>query len=398
MPVADDLPLRGFRILDLTRLLPGAFTTALLADLGAEVLNVEQPGTGDPMRAYRPRVGDASAYTWVVDRNKRSVAVNLRTPEGVAIIRRLAAGHDAVIESFRPGVAERLGIGYEALGDVNPALVYCSLSGYGATGPLASHAGHDLNYIGRAGLVSITGVDGRPAIPGTQVADLGGALFAASGLLAALLDAQRTGRGRHVDVALADAAFALLAVPAAEHLADGSLAGPGDSLLTGRYPAYAVYDCADGRHLSVAALEPPFWRAVCEGVGRPDLEPTAPDPSAFPVWRAIFASRTRDEWLAVLGGPDTCVGPVNDMREAMADPQLRARGMVRTVDGPTGEETLQIGTAVKFAGAEPPAPAPAPALGDATREVLSEIGYPDDEIERLLAEGVVQAATAEAAL
>jgi crotonobetainyl-CoA:carnitine CoA-transferase CaiB-like acyl-CoA transferase len=398
VPDADDLPLRGFRILDLTRLLPGAFTTALLADLGAEVLKVEQPGIGDPMRAYPPKIGDASAYTWVVDRNKRSVAVNLRTAEGVAIIRRLAAGHDAVIESFRPGVADRLGVGYEALAEVNPALVYCSLSGYGATGPMASHAGHDLNYIGRAGLVSVTGVDGRPAIPGTQVADLGGALFAASGLLAALLGAQRTGRGRHVDVALADAAFALLAVPAAEHLADGSLSGPGDSLLTGRYPSYAVYECADGRYLSVAALEPPFWRAVCEGVGRPDLEPTATDPSAFPVWRAIFASRTRDEWLAVLEGPDTCVGPVNDMREAMADPQLRARDMIRTVNGPDGEEAVQIGPAVKFSGVEPPAPSPAPALGDVTRAVLADAGYSDDEIERLVAEGVVEAATAGAAL
>ena len=189
-------PLEGIRIIDLCRLLPGAFATGLLGDMGAEVIKVEQPGVGDPMRTYQPRVGDTSAFTWVTDRSKRSVALNLRDPRGVEAVRRLARDADAVVESFRPGVADRLGVGYDDLRELNPALVYCSISGYGADGPLVAEAGHDINYVGRAGLLSLTGVGGRPAVPGVTIADLaGGSLMGIAGLWPRSCAPRAAGRG-----------------------------------------------------------------------------------------------------------------------------------------------------------------------------------------------------------
>src|SRR3954454_18201335 len=276
-------PLAGIRVLDLTRLLPGAFATALLGDLGAEVVKVEQPGGGDPIRAYEPRIGDASGYTWVADRNKRSVALNLRDERGRDALLRLAEGADVLIEGFRPGVMDRLGLAYDAVRAVNPALVYCSLTGYGADGPLALAAGHDINYLGRAGVLSTTGVDGRPAIPGVQVADLaGGSLLGVAGLLAALVRAQRTGEGDHVDVAMTDGAFALQALNLGARFAGGPPPRRQHELLNGGVPCYNVYACADGRHLTVGALEAPFWRALCKAAGREDFVDSQMDPGAIP--------------------------------------------------------------------------------------------------------------------
>ena len=229
--------LDGIRVLDLSRLLPGGFGTGLLADLGAEVVKVEQPGLGDYMRWMEPKIGDESAASWVVDRGKRSIAVDLKTERGVEVVRRLARNADAFVESFRPGVVDRLGVGYEALRAENPRLVYCSISGYGQDGPLRRAAGHDLNYIGRAGILSITGADGRPAIPGVQIGDLGGgALVGMVGLLAALVRAARSGEGEYVDVSMTDAAFALLSVHLGDHFATGVVPGPERMLLNGAYP------------------------------------------------------------------------------------------------------------------------------------------------------------------
>jgi crotonobetainyl-CoA:carnitine CoA-transferase CaiB-like acyl-CoA transferase len=385
-------PLEGVRILDLTRLLPGAFATALLGDLGAEVLKVEQPGIGDPMRAYQPRIGDSSAFTWIVDRNKRSIALNLRDVRGVEVVRRLARDVDAVIEGFRPGVADRLGIGYDALRAANPALVYCSISGYGADGPLVREAGHDVNYVGRAGVLGSTGIAGEPAIPGVQVGDLGGgSLLAVAGLLAALLRAQRTGEGDHVDISMTDGAFALMAMPLGAHFAEGGVPRAGTELLTGGVPCYAIYTCADGRWITVGALEAPFWEELCAAVERPDLVATQYDPSAFPVWHELFASRPRDAWLALFAGRDACVGPVNDLAEAVADPQLAHRGMVVELEHPELGPVRQVGTPIKLREHPGGIRAPAPALGEATRELLARAGYDADEIEHMLHEGVAAA-------
>jgi crotonobetainyl-CoA:carnitine CoA-transferase CaiB-like acyl-CoA transferase len=385
-------PLDGIRVLDLTRLLPGAFATGVLGDLGADVIKIEQPGVGDPMRAYAPQLGDASSFTWVTDRNKRSIALNLRDPRGVEVVHRLAATCDAALEGFRPGVADRLGVGYEALRAVNRALVYCSLSGFGADGPLAATAGHDINYVGRAGLLSVTGIEGRPAIPGTQLADIGGALLGVTGLLAALVAAGRTGQGDHVDLALTDGAFALHSAALGPHFVAGYVPGAGTEMLTGGHPCYQIYACADGLRLTVGALEPHFWRNLCAVVGRPDLEPTHTDPAALPVWRALFASRPRDAWLALLDGTDTCTGPLNDLAEAVADPQLRHREMVVELEHATEGLRLQLGTPIKLRERPGGVRTPAPALGADTRDVLREAGYDASDIDALLAAEVAAAA------
>ena len=385
--------LDGIRVLDLSRLLPGGFGTGLLSDLGAEVVKVEQPGLGDYMRWLEPRLGDESAASWVVDRGKRSIGVDLKSPRGVEVVRRLARTADAFVESFRPGVVDRLGVGYEALRAENPRLVYCSISGYGQDGPLRSVAGHDLNYVGRAGILSVTGArDGRPAIPGVQVGDLGGgALLGAVGLLAALVRAGRTGEGEHVDVSMTDGAFALLSVHLGDHFATGLVPGPERMLLNGAYPCYNVYACADGRHLTVGALEPQFFEALCEVVGRADLVPTRLDPEALPVWRALFLTRPRDAWLASFEGTDACVGPVNDLAEAIDDPQLRHRQMVVEAQHPTVGSTRQVGTPFKLREHPAAIGGPPPRLGEGTRSLLTEAGYPDAEIDDLLELGVVSA-------
>jgi crotonobetainyl-CoA:carnitine CoA-transferase CaiB-like acyl-CoA transferase len=364
-------PLAGLRVLDLSRLLPGAYATGLLGDLGAEVIKVEQPG-GDPMRHFSPRLHGTSAFAWVTDRNKRSIVLNLRDPRGVDAFLRLAAGADAVVESYRPGVADRLGVGYDAVRAVNPGAVYVSISGYGADGPLVREAGHDVNYLGRAGVLSVTG-----AIPGVQVADLaGGSLMALTGLLAALVHAQRTGEGDHVDVSMTDGSFSLLAMSLGPYFADGRVPAAGSELLNGGVPCYGLYDCADGRQVTVGALERPFWEALCEGVGRPDLVDTQFDPDARDTWRELWRTRSRDDWLARLAGRDACVGPVNDLAEAVREPQLVHRGMVR------GD---QVGPPLKLRNHEPGPPAPAPALGESTRALLTEAGL---DADALIAGGV----------
>jgi crotonobetainyl-CoA:carnitine CoA-transferase CaiB-like acyl-CoA transferase len=383
--------LDGVRILDLSRLLPGGFGTGLLADLGAEVIKIEQPGIGDYMRWMEPKVGDESAASWVTDRGKRSVGVDLKSPRGVEVVRRLARTADAVVESFRPGVVDRLGVGYDALREENPRLVYCSISGYGQDGPLRREPGHDLNYVGRAGILSVTGAhNGLPAIPGVQVADLGGgALLALVGLLAALVRAGRTGEGEYVDVSMTDGAFALLSVHLGDYFATGLVPERERMQLNGGYPSYNVYACADGKHLTVGALEPQFFEALCEVVGRQDLVSTRLEPEAVPVWRDIFLTRSRDEWLDLCEGTEACVGPVNDFAEASDDPQLRHRRMVVDVEHPRAGVFRQVAPPVKLREHPAEIGGPPPRLGEGTREFLLEAGYRGEEIEDLIRQGIV---------
>ena len=383
--------LDGIRILDFSRLLPGGFATGLLADLGAEVIKIEQPGLGDYMRWMEPRIGAESAASWVIDRGKSSVAIDLKSPRGVDVVRRLARTADAVIESFRPGVVDRLGVGYDALREENARLVYCSISGYGQDGPLRREPGHDLNYAGRAGILSITGAhDGLPAIPGIQVADLGGgALMALVGLLAALVRAGRTGEGEYIDVSMTDGAFALLSVHLGEYFATGVVPERERMLLNGLYPSYNVYACADGKHLTVAAMEPRFFDALCAAIGRPDLVSTHLDPEAVPIWREVFLTRPRDEWLERCRGTEACVGPVNDFAEASDDPQLRHREMVVKRDHATAGAVRQVALPFKLRQHQAVVGGQAPGLGESTTAFLREAGYTDAEIEDLLAQGVV---------
>jgi crotonobetainyl-CoA:carnitine CoA-transferase CaiB-like acyl-CoA transferase len=387
-------PLEGIKVLDFSRLLPGGFATALLGDLGADVLKVEQVSVGDPLREFEPRIGSSSAFSWITDRNKRSISLNLRGSRGAEIARALARDADVAVEGFRPGVMDRLGLGYDALRAVNPALVYCSITGYGADGPSAGEAGHDINFIARAGMLSVTGTGDQPVMPGVAVADLGGSLYGVAGLLAALVRAQRTGEGDHVDVSMTDAAFALQAMLLGPFFVEGRPPGFETGVGTGAFPCYTIYTCADGRHVVVGALEEPFWRRLCEKVGRPDLVGTRMDAAALPVWREVFLTRTRDEWMDLLGDADACVSPVNDLAEAVADRQLGHRRMVIELEHPTAGVQAQVGTPIKLQEHPASVRSPGPEVGDSTREILLELGYTSAEIDGLLADRVARETTA----
>ncbi len=380
------LPLAGIRVLDLTRLLPGPFCSLLLADMGADVIRVEQPGAGDAMRRYPPlRDGQSVAFN-AVNRNKRSITLNLKAPGGRELFLSLAERADCVMEGNRPQVMNRLGLGWSVLRERNPRLVLCSVSGYGQDGPWVERAGHDLNYLATNGILSLSAPrGGAPHPPPVQVADLGGgAQAAAVAILAALLDVARGGEGRWLDVAMTDAALSWISTPLAETEASGPRSHDGHRL-TGRYACYAVYECADGRYLSVAALEGKFFATLCEEIGRPDLIPLHLDDSRQDELRAelssIFLTRSRDEWGAYLG-PDTCCEPVLEVWEVPDHPHVRARHLVD--DRPTGREVappVRMGEGWHRQDA--------PRLGEHTEEVLAEVGVGPVALRELASAGVI---------
>jgi crotonobetainyl-CoA:carnitine CoA-transferase CaiB-like acyl-CoA transferase len=383
-------PLEGARILDLTRLLPGNYCTLLLADLGADVVKVEEPGRGDYIRWMAPMVGEESAMHRALNRGKRSVTVNLKDRQGADLLKRLASEADALVESFRPGVLDRLGVGYESLSEANPRLVYCAITGYGQDGPYRDRAGHDINYTGFAGVLHATGrPEGPPILPSVQVGDFGGGMAGALGILAALRESERTGRGRFVDVSMLDVVASWGAVLASWFLATGSVPERGRMPLSGGLACYRVYETGDGRYLAVGALEPAFWRALCERLGVPELidahhDPARQDEIAERL-QAIFTSRTRDQWVVELADLDTCVGPVNDVAEALEDPQATHRGLVADIGG----MAVGPGPAIKVSGHEPGVLRPAPGLGEHTEEVLGSLGLGPDEVAALRERGVL---------
>lgn len=379
------LPLEGLKVLDLSRLLPGPYATLVLADLGATVDKLEEPQGGDYLRHMPPMKGDDSALFLALNRNKRSLALDLKSEPGAAALRRLVRRYDVLVESFRPGVLDKLGVGYEALARENPRLVYCAISGYGQTGPDRLKAGHDLNYIARAGVLAYGGkAGGEPAMPGAQIADIGGgALFALVGLLAALQERQRTGRGRLVDVSMTEGAMAFVHMHLAARLAMGAEGAPlarGRESLNGGYPCYGVYRTQDDRYLSVGALEPKFFQGLCAALERPDLMDGAYDTGeggrkTRAELERIFGSRPQAQWLELFRGKDLCIEPVLEGDEVLADPQHVARGMFVAAGGTTHLRTpLHLG--------ELPLRRP-PALGEHTGTILAECGFSPEEIALL---------------
>ncbi|MDQ6748641.1 MAG: CoA transferase [Candidatus Dormibacteraeota bacterium] len=384
-------PLAGMRIVDLTRLLPGDFATWVLADLGAEVIKVEDTGGGDYMRWMPPMAGHSSAMYWSINRGKRCVRLDLKPEEGRDVLRRLVSTADALVEGFRPGVMDRLGVGYEDLREANPGLVYCAITGYGQDGPLAQRAGHDLLYNSIAGLQGVTGTsDGELAIPGFQVADLGaGGMGGALAVVAALLrrerDPQR--RGAYLDVSMFDGVSAFMAPHMARHLAaPEEVAGPGAMHLNGRYPCYRLYRASDGRWMALAALEPKFWGAFCALVERPDLVERQFDDSTAMVAEVggIFALRTRQEWVELTADADVMLEPVNDLAEAAQHPQAVARGLLVDV----ASDIPQPAPVVRFEEGYRADARVAEAGGDADR-VLEDLGYDAAAVEGLRLRGVL---------
>jgi crotonobetainyl-CoA:carnitine CoA-transferase CaiB-like acyl-CoA transferase len=384
-------PLAGLRVLDLTRLLPGPVATQHLADLGADVVKIEDTGEGDYARCMGARPGETSAFFRLVNRNKRALRLDLKQPEGVAVFRRLTLSADVVVEGFRPGVMDKLGIGYAALAELNPRLVFCSISGYGQDGPYAQRAGHDINYIGYAGILDQIGAaGGPPAVPNFQIGDLlGGALAPLVGLLAAVIDARASGRGRKVDVAMTDAVFAHAVFPLAGLLARLAPPPRGADLLSGGVPCYGVYAAADGRHMAVGALERKFWELLCDTLDRPDLKPFhlafgAKGEQAKRELAAVFASRPQSHWVGVFDKVDCCVTPVLHIGEALDNEQLQARGMVVEVDG-----LPQLAPPYKLSEYDFAIERSAPAPGQHSEEILREAGYAAAEIDRLRAQGII---------
>jgi len=352
--------LSGIRVLDLTRLLPGAYCTQVLADMGADVIKVEEPERGDYMRWTPPLVAQGegapaqSALFNAVNRHKRSVAVDLKTDRGKHALLRLVDTSHVLVEGNRPGVMERLEIGWPILHKRNPRLVMCSITGYGQDGPFASRAGHDLNYMAIAGGLGLNGTRDGPPIPlSVQVADIGGGgLRPAVEILAALVAVQRGAEGRWIDASMTDGAVDFLGLAFAAHAA-GERVARGDQRLAGRYPCYRVYACKGGGFYSVGALEPKFWRALCDALERPDLVELqySEEQSAQATVEEVFATRTRDQWEEVLSSVDACCEPVLDLDEVVSHPQIVARRLLD--DSPHGR---------------------APRLGEHTEEILREIG------------------------
>jgi crotonobetainyl-CoA:carnitine CoA-transferase CaiB-like acyl-CoA transferase len=390
-------PLTGIRVLDLTRLLPGPFATQTLADLGADVVKVEDPRGGDPLRALPPSVGqgaDGAAFH-ALNHGKRSVALDLSRPEGRDAFLRLCARADAVVESFRPGVLDRLGLGFTALHAAAPRLVLCSLTGYGQDGPYAARAGHDLDYLALSGVLALCGEPGAPSVPGVQVADLaGGAWPAVAGILAALLGRGATGEGVHLDVSMAEGALGLLSPWLAVARARGAPLTRGGEVLGGAAACYGVYRARDGRFAALAALEPRFFEAFCAAVGRPELAERqweAGDALRAEL-AAVFAARTRDEWEAFAARHDACVMPVLEGSEPGDDPHLRARqAFVEIPVGDGGPPVLAVATPLRFGRARDDgrAPRPAPRLGEHGEAVLAEAGFTPAELAALRRSGAL---------
>ena len=391
-------PLAGVRVLDLTRLLPGSVCTLHLADLGADVVKVEDLAGGDYARSLgvpaEAAPGSVSAFYRIVNRNKRSLALDLKHSEGRAAFLRLAAKADIVVESFRPGVVDRLGVGFAAVAAMNPRVVYCSISGYGQDGPYRERAGHDINYLGYAGVLDQTGTaGGPPALSNLQIADLlGGSVDAAMAILAALFDASRTGRGRYVDVAMADGALAHNIFPLHMLQMRGGVRPRGSDVLTGGVPCYGVYATRDGRYMAVGALEEKFWRELCAVIKRPDLEAKqfatgAEGESVRKELTSIFGARTQAEWTERFARADCCVTPVLSVEEALANDQFLARGMC--AEGPSG--CRQYAPPFKLSDHEFRIRRDAPAQGEHTGELLREAGFDAAEIAALRAAGAIRA-------
>ncbi len=411
------LPLDGIRVLDLSRLLPGGFCSLLLADFGADVVKVEDTGMGDYIRWSPPFYEGAhdsakSALFLSLNRNKRSIRLDLKSEDGREALLELVRDADVVLESFRPGVLDRLGVGYERMRERNPGIVFCAISGYGQDGPKRDASGHDMNYLGLIGLLGLTGErGGEPVQAAGQIADLGGgALMAAFGIMAALRErdgggagsgSPGSGEGQLVDVSMSDGALSWLAMVAAAHFADGAVAHRGDLPLAGALICYRPYECADG-WVSLGALEPKFWQAWCRGVGRDELiakQFERPGSDAHAQVMEIFRARTRAEWEAFAHEHDCCLEPVLELDEALDSELVRAREMVVELEQPGVEQPVrQLGIPVKLSRTPgSSARLPGPALGEHTEELLLGAGYTPAQVAAMLSAGAAAAAAPHAA-
>lgn len=391
------LPLEGIKILDLSRYLPGPFCTQMLADFGAEVIKIEDPKGGDLMRHVLPLIEGESAGFFAVNRNKKSMTLDLKKEEGKAIFKKMVASADVVVDQFRPGVMDKMGLGYEELRKINKGIIYCAITGYGLNGPLTYAAGHDLNYLSLAGVTGLNGTfEGMPAVCGMQIADIaGGTLYATIAILLALAGREKSGEGQLCDVSMMDGAISMLALTLGQWGGWGKLPLMGDDLLGGGYAFYQIYRCKDDKFVSLGALEDKFWAGFCEKLGKPEWIKQQFDK---PLQRkliadvqAIMITKTRDEWVEFFKDSDICFTPILTMEEMCQNPHVKAREMIinlPNVKG-SGKNIALTGIPVKLSGTPGLAKLTFPDLGQHTEEVLKSAGYSDKEINQFRANNVL---------
>jgi len=376
------LPLEGVRVLDFTSLLPGPYCTLCLADFGAEVIKVEEPIKGDGIRWFPPFIDGESARHLIINSSKKSIKLNLKTQHGKEVVDKLIGTADVIVEGFRPGAMERLGLDYQTVREINPKIIYCSLTGYGQDGPYKNLAGHDLNYLGFSGILDLTGErEGRPVLPGCQVSDIGGGMMAIIGILMALLYRNKTGKGQHIDISMLDGAIAQLYATAGDYFATDVPPVRGENrvsrVLEG-YACYSIYKTKDEKYITVAPLEEKFWVTLCQKLGRVDFIeqqfiPEKQDEMKR-VLSEIFLTKTRDEWVSEYQDIDVAVGPVYTMGEAFKDPQVIFRKMIIETIHPKIGKIKQIGIPIKFSEIEGKIRTAAPEHGEHTFELLEELG------------------------
>jgi crotonobetainyl-CoA:carnitine CoA-transferase CaiB-like acyl-CoA transferase len=377
------LPLEGIRVLDLTRLLPGPYCSVLLADYGADVIKVEDPKNGDYARWYEPRVNDDQSAMFIsLNRNKRSITLDLKDEKDKNAFISLVKTADVLIESFRPGVMDRLGLGYEELKVHNPKLIYCAITGYGQTGPYAKEAGHDLNFLSYSGLLHLQGApNDKPLIPSVQIGDIGGgALMAAVGILLAIIDVKKSNTGQFVDISMLDGALSWMHTILPNYWTSGALPNRGELVLNGGKACYEIYRTKDDRFISVGALEYKFWKNFCKVINKEELidqldEPLEQQRIMKQEVQAVIQQKTLTEWLELFKGIDTCVSPVLTPEEVTDHPQIKHRHMIEDITHPEVGMMKQIGNPIKLSKSTVSTRRHAPGLGEHTNEILKELGF-----------------------
>jgi alpha-methylacyl-CoA racemase len=395
--------LDGIKILELARVPPAEMPGMILGDMGADVLKIETP---EPGREHDELAIRRTIYAFV-NRNKRSMTLNMKSPEGQAVFRKLAAGADVIVEGFRPGVMDRLGAGYQAIRELNPRIIYCSLSGFGQDGPYRNYPAHDMNYLSLAGVLNLIGEAGskKPVIPLNLVADYAGAsLHGALGIALALFARERTGRGQHVDISYLDTTLSLLAATPNMRFffSDGVAPNRGEGFLGGSYPYYAIYETRDDKLLTIGCTEPWLWENFCKAIGRPDFAQFARKPDQFvraanpdeaaarDAIEAVIRTRDRDDWYEFLVKHDVCVGKVYEIEEMVRDPQITHRGMIVDVEHPTHGRVRQFGVAIKLSETPGTVRTAAPLAGEHTEAILKDLGLGADEIAGMRQRKVIE--------
>lgn len=389
-------PLEGVKIIDFTRLLPGPMATMMLADMGADVIKVEDPDSPDYVRHFEPMIDGASAFYYALNRNKRSLAINFLSAEGKSIIFDIIKKSDVLIEQYRPGVMKKFGLDYETLKAIHPELIYISITGYGQDSWMSQAAGHDINYISIAGALGITGDEnGDPVIPGFQLADIaGGSYMAINAVTAALYQRERTQKGQYIDIAMTDSVLPFIALPFAEYQVAGNKHRRGKFQLSGGQANYNVYKCSDGKYISLGSLEPKFWNVVCDKLGKPEWQEKIIGDENIQAnikreLQEIFMQKDRDEWLKLFSNDNICITPINDLSEVGTDQYLNERKMF--VDFHIGGKQVKtIAQPIKFDDQTTSENWVAPRLGEDTYSILKELNYPDEKINDLITRSIVK--------